>query len=93
MGCFWGAERKYWQQSGVFSTMVCTTLEDTNFIYIQAKKYLIWKFLRIILNSVGQQFYQYQQNEQPPLTSRSWKPNKTVTYNVENPSPTGTKLW
>jgi peptide-methionine (S)-S-oxide reductase len=22
MGCFWGAERKFWQRSGVFSTMV-----------------------------------------------------------------------
>ena len=22
MGCFWGAERKFWQTSGVFSTQV-----------------------------------------------------------------------
>ena len=22
MGCFWGAERKFWEESGVYSTMV-----------------------------------------------------------------------
>ncbi|KAL8220727.1 UNVERIFIED_CONTAM: hypothetical protein K2H54_053407 [Gekko kuhli] len=45
MGCFWGAERKFWQLSGVFSTQVgfsggftpnptykevCTDPEDTD---------------------------------------------------------------
>lgn len=33
------------------------------------------------LNSYGQQFYQYQQSEKPPLTSTRW------TYDVEKPGP------
>jgi hypothetical protein len=34
------------------------------------------------LNSDGQQFHQYQQNEQPPLTA-----NNTMTYGVGNQVP------
>jgi hypothetical protein len=32
------------------------------------------------LNSDGQQFHQYQQNEQPPLTLKPLNTNKTATY-------------
>jgi len=34
---------------------------------------------------VGQQFHQYQQNDQPPLSSNHWI--QTNTYDVENPGP------
>ena len=34
------------------------------------------------LNNDSQQFHQYQQNEQPPLTS-----NNTTTYGVRNQGP------
>ena len=37
------------------------------------------------LNVDGQQFYQYQQNEQSPLTTKSLNINKTTPYDVENP--------
>ena len=37
------------------------------------------------LNNDGQQFNQYQQNEQSPLTFAHWTQNKTTTYNVWNP--------
>jgi len=36
------------------------------------------------LRHVGQQLYQYQQNKQPPLTSKSLTTVKTRTYNVGN---------
>jgi hypothetical protein len=36
------------------------------------------------LSHDGQQFHQYQQNKQPPLTSTSLTTIKTSTYNVEN---------
>ena len=38
------------------------------------------------LNSDGQQFYQYQQNKQPPHTSNQWTQKKR-TYNFGNPGP------
>ena len=37
------------------------------------------------LNSDGQQFHQYQQNEQSPLTLRQWTQKKTMTYDIGNP--------
>ena len=37
------------------------------------------------LNVDGQQFYQYQQNEQSPPTPKSLNINKTTPYDVENP--------
>jgi len=40
------------------------------------------------LNSYGQQFHQYQQNEQSPLTSNRWKfKKKIMTYGIGNPGP------
>ena len=42
----------------------------------------IWKES---LNSDGQQFYQYQQNEQLPLTLKPLNTKKTATYGVGNP--------
>ena len=39
------------------------------------------------LNSDGQQFHQYQQNEQPPLTFTHWILKKTMTYDIGDPDP------
>ena len=41
--------------------------------------------LKESLNNDGQQFHQYQQYEQSPLTFAHWTQNKTTTYNVWNP--------
>ena len=38
------------------------------------------------LNSDGQQYHQYQQNEQSQLTSTHWTEKKPTAY-VENPRP------
>jgi hypothetical protein len=38
-------------------------------------------------NSDGQQFHQYQQNVQPPFTSKQLNLKKTTTYSVTNPGP------
>ena len=48
------------------------------------------------LNSDGQQFNQYQQNEQSPLTSNHWTHKKTITYVDINQAPdlkTGTQMY
>ena len=48
-----------------------------------------------ILNSDGQQFYQYQENEQPPFILAHGTQTKTMTYDVRNPGPgfgTGTTI-
>ena len=37
--------------------------------------------------SDGQQFHQYQQNEQSLLTWNHWTWKKTTTYDVRNPGP------
>ena len=39
------------------------------------------------LNSDGQQFHQYQQREQSPLTFTHWSQKKTTTYDAGNPYP------
>ena len=36
------------------------------------------------LNSDGQQFHQYQQSGQPPLTLTHWTQEKIMTYDVGN---------
>ena len=38
------------------------------------------------LNSDGQQFHQYQQNEQSPLTSNHWISKNATTYGAGNQS-------
>jgi len=38
------------------------------------------------LNSDGQQFQQYHQNEQPAVTLTHWTPKKTMTYDIGNSS-------
>jgi hypothetical protein len=60
-----------------------------------SKKYL--KYIKLVilwkqsLNSEGQQFYQYQQNEQSPLIlTELAEHKKTTTYYVGNPGP---GLW
>ena len=39
------------------------------------------------LNSDGQQFHQYQQNEQSPLTFIKCKQKRTKIHDFENPGP------
>ena len=47
--------------------------------------YILWKDS---VNSDGQQFLQYQQNQQsPPLHLNSLNTKKTTIYDVGNPSP------
>jgi hypothetical protein len=46
-----------------------------------------WILRKESLNSDGQQFYQYQQNVQPPLNSLNIKKEKTMIYNVGNQCP------
>jgi len=45
---------------------------------------MLWKKS---LNCDSQQFLQYQQNEQSPLTITHWIQQKTTTYDVRNPVP------
>jgi hypothetical protein len=43
---------------------------------------------KYVLNSDSQQFHQYQQNEQSPLTSHIGTDTKnTTTYDIGNPGP------
>jgi len=39
------------------------------------------------LNSDGQQFYQYHQNEQPSLILTHWTQQKITTYDIGNLDP------
>ena len=44
--------------------------------------------LKEILDSDGQQFYQYQLNEQPPISPQLFEhKKKTLTHDVGNPCP------
>ena len=45
---------------------------------------ILWKES---LNSDGQQFHQYQQNEHGHLTSTHWSLKKTTTYDIINLGP------
>ena len=45
------------------------------------------------LNSDSQQFHQYQQNEQPPLTSDHFAQKKSMTYRVGNWGPGLVNAW
>jgi hypothetical protein len=44
----------------------------------------VWLWKKYI-NSDGQQFHQYQQNEHYPLTLTYWTQKKTTTYDDGNP--------
>ena len=46
-----------------------------------------WTYSKESFNSDGQQFHQYQQNVQPPFTSKQLNIKKTTTYSVTNPGP------
>jgi hypothetical protein len=51
--------------------------------YCEDKKFERKNVMKRKLTGDGQQFYQYQQNEQSPLTSNCKK--KTMTHEVGNP--------
>jgi hypothetical protein len=50
---------------------------------------IILKLWKESLNSDGQQFHQYQLNEQSPLTLIHWTQKWTMTYDAG----TGKKMW
>jgi hypothetical protein len=55
--------------------------QKTEWILIQLSADGWWKES---LNSDGQQFHQYQQSGQPPLTLTHWTQEKIMTYDVGN---------
>jgi hypothetical protein len=55
--------------------------------YLQAFRSVYLGLWKESLNSDGQRFNQYQQNEQPPLTVIHWTQRKTKTYAEENAGP------
>jgi hypothetical protein len=57
----------------------------TNFLYCTRKSDILWS--KESLNSDGQQFHQYQQYEQLPLTSNHWTQKKPQYVTLESHVP------